>query len=253
MGTVLLVLVVVLVIAGLVYGVVTLLAGEDPGLSPSDPDGRARPLPNNRSLSEYDLKAVRFDVGFRGYRMTQVDRVLRRTAYDIGYKDEMIAVLEAEVIALREGRAEDAELLRKAREQAAAPAPPAPVAGRAPGTHRAGADEADVISNDDEYEDASLSSDGSTSDDSDETGDEPDPDDPTAPGLLNRAALRQVELPDHGSSETSAEASTEPSAEPGPSSDPSEPDASSEPSAAKGDTEASAGDVASGAERRART
>src|SRR4029077_14800695 len=55
MGTVLLVLVVVLVIAGLVYGVVTLLAGEDPGLSPADPDGRARPLPNNRSLSEYDL------------------------------------------------------------------------------------------------------------------------------------------------------------------------------------------------------
>ena len=64
MGTVLLVLVVVLVIAGLVYGVVTLLAGEDPGLSSADPDGRARPLPNNRSLSEYDLKAVRFDVGF---------------------------------------------------------------------------------------------------------------------------------------------------------------------------------------------
>jgi DivIVA domain-containing protein len=121
MGTVLLVLVVVLVIAGLVYGVVTLLAGEDPGLSPADPDGRARPLPNNRSLSEYDLKTVRFDVGFRGYRMTQVDRVLRRTAYDIGYKDEMIAVLEAEVIALREGRAEDAELLRKARESAANP------------------------------------------------------------------------------------------------------------------------------------
>src|SRR6185369_9577255 len=117
----LLVLVVVLVIAGLVYGVVTLLAGEDPGLSSADPDGRARPLPNNRSLSEYDLKAVRFDVGFRGYRMTQVDRVLRRTAYDIGYKDEMIAVLEAEVTALREGRTEDAELMRKAREGAAAP------------------------------------------------------------------------------------------------------------------------------------
>src|SRR6185369_312609 len=119
----LLVLVVVLVIAGLVYGVVTLLAGEDPGLSSADPDGRARPLPNNRSLSEYDLKAVRFDVGFRGYRMTQVDKVLRRTAYDLGYKDEMIAVLEAEVIALRDGRMEDAELLRKARESAANPAP----------------------------------------------------------------------------------------------------------------------------------
>jgi hypothetical protein len=54
-----------------------------------------------------------------------VDRVLRRTAYDLGYKDEMIAVLEAEVAALREGRPEDAELLRKARESAASTLPTA--------------------------------------------------------------------------------------------------------------------------------
>ena len=243
MGTVLLVLVVVLVIAGLVYGVVTLLAGEDPGLSPADPDGRARPLPNNRSLTEYDLKGVRFDVGFRGYRMTQVDRVLRRTAYDIGYKDEMIAVLEAEVIALREGRAEDAELLRKAREAAAAPPPPpAPVAGRAPGVHRAGADEPDVISSDDdEYEDASLEPSAEDASDA-----EPDPDDPTSPGLLNRAALRQVELPDHGSEEPDAAPDTS-----------SGPDASFEPDAraesATEEPEASGGGAASEAERRART
>src|SRR3954451_11821755 len=86
MSTVLLVLVVVLVVAGLVYGGVSLLRGDDPGLgagdvvgglvsgvvsllpadapglAPVDPDGVARPLPNNRSLSESDLKTVRFDV-----------------------------------------------------------------------------------------------------------------------------------------------------------------------------------------------
>ncbi len=39
MATLLLVLVVVLVIAGLVYGVVSLLAGDDPGLVPAEPDG----------------------------------------------------------------------------------------------------------------------------------------------------------------------------------------------------------------------
>jgi DivIVA domain-containing protein len=105
-----------------VFGVISMLSGDDPGLSPVEPDGRSRPLPNNRSLSELDLKEVRFDVGLRGYRMAQVDRVLRRTAYDLGYKDEMIAVLEAEVMALRDGRTEDAELLRKARESAANPA-----------------------------------------------------------------------------------------------------------------------------------
>jgi DivIVA domain-containing protein len=125
MGTVLLVVVVVLVVAALVFGVVSMLTGDDPGLSPVDPDGRAVPLPNTRSLAEADLKSVRFDVTLRGYRMSQVDRALRRTAYDIGYKDEMIAVLEAEVTALRDGRIEDAELLSKAREAAANPAPDA--------------------------------------------------------------------------------------------------------------------------------
>jgi len=131
MGTVLLVLVIVLVVAALVFGVASMLTGDDPGLSPVDPDGRALPLPNNRSLAEHDLKTVRFDVTIRGYRMSQVDRVLRRTAYDVGYKDEMIAVLEAEVAALRDGRAEDADLLRKAREAAANPTP-APVETQPP-------------------------------------------------------------------------------------------------------------------------
>jgi DivIVA domain-containing protein len=120
-ATFLLVLVVVLVVGGLIYGVVSLLSGDDPGLVPAEPDGRARPLPNDRSLREDDLKEIRFDVALRGYRMSQVDRMLRRVAYDLGYKDEMIAVLEAEVAALREGRLEDAELLRKAREAAATP------------------------------------------------------------------------------------------------------------------------------------
>jgi DivIVA domain-containing protein len=128
-ATILLVLVVVLVIAGLVFGVITLLAGDDAGLAPADPDGRARPLPNDRSLHESDLTDVRFDVALRGYRMAQVDRVLRRTAYDLGYKDEMIAVLEAEVIALRDGRLADAEVLRQAREAAAMPDAQAPDAG----------------------------------------------------------------------------------------------------------------------------
>lgn len=254
MGTVLLVLVVVLVIAGLVYGVVTLLAGEDPGLSPVDPDGRARPLPNNRSLTEYDLKAVLFDTGVRGYRMSQVDRVLRRTAYDIGYKDEMIAVLEAEVIALREGRAEDAELLRKAREAAAAPPPPPPpVAGRAPGAHRVDSD-AEVLSNDDDDAEVLPNDDPPEPD--------PDPDDPTAPGLLNRAALRQIDLSTSDSTSTStseAPGAAETGAESGPpggseaggsdASDVSETETETE-AAGTGAREA---DPATEAERRART
>jgi hypothetical protein len=50
--------------------------------------------------------------------MAQVDQALTRAAYDIGYKDELISVLEAEVTALREGRTSDADVLRRAREAA---------------------------------------------------------------------------------------------------------------------------------------
>ncbi len=51
---------------------------------------------------------MRFDTALRGYRMTQVDQAMRRAAYDIGYKAELIGVLEAEVTALRDGRIADA-------------------------------------------------------------------------------------------------------------------------------------------------
>src|SRR5688572_17234858 len=122
MGSLVLVLVIALVVGALIFGVLALLSGDDPGLVPAEPD-HALPLPASRPLTETDLGGLRFDVALRGYRMAQVDRALRRAAYDIGYKDEMIAVLEAEVAALREGRLEDADLLRKAREAAANPEP----------------------------------------------------------------------------------------------------------------------------------
>ncbi|MBQ1072778.1 DivIVA domain-containing protein [Micromonospora sp. C31] len=120
MGQVLLLLVVALTVAAVVFGVTVLVSGRDPGLAPAEPDGRAVPLPAGRPLGESDVGEVRFDTALRGYRMAQVDHAMRRAAYDIGYKSELIGVLEAEVTALREGRTADADALRKAREQAAA-------------------------------------------------------------------------------------------------------------------------------------
>jgi DivIVA domain-containing protein len=129
MGQLLLFIVVALVVATIVFGVTVLLSGSDPGLTPVEPDGRAVPLPGDRPLGEDDISATRFDTVWRGYRMAQVDQALQRAAYDIGYKSELIGVLEAEVTALREGRTEDADALRTAREASLAPAaqvPPAP-------------------------------------------------------------------------------------------------------------------------------
>ncbi|GAB7041879.1 MULTISPECIES: DivIVA domain-containing protein [Catenuloplanes] len=118
-------LVTALVVAAIIFGVTVLVSGSDPALVPAEPDGRAVPLPGSRPLLEADIADVRFDTALRGYRMAQVDQALRRAAYDIGYKEELIGVLEAEVAALRDGRLDDADALRKAREEALAPAAPA--------------------------------------------------------------------------------------------------------------------------------
>ena len=127
MGQLLLFVVVAFVVAAIIFGVTVMLSGSDPGLTPVEPDGRSLPLPSDRPLGEEDVFRTRFDTAFRGYRMAQVDQALQRAAYDIGYKGELIGVLEAEVTALREGRTADADVLRRAREAAVAPPPAEPV------------------------------------------------------------------------------------------------------------------------------
>ncbi len=115
MGQLLLLTVGALVVGAIGFGIAVLVSGSDPGLVPVEPEGGAVPLPASRPLVESDLAAVRFDTVLRGYRMAQVDLALRRAAYDIGYKQELIGVLEAEVEALREGRTDEADKLREAR------------------------------------------------------------------------------------------------------------------------------------------
>jgi DivIVA domain-containing protein len=118
MGELFLLLIAALVVGAVVFGVAILITGDDQGIEGQEPDGRAIPLPTTRPLGETDVTQVRFDTVIRGYRMTQVDTAFRRAAYDIGYKEELIQVLEAEVTALRDGRTEDADTLRQAREAA---------------------------------------------------------------------------------------------------------------------------------------
>jgi DivIVA domain-containing protein len=100
------------------YGVTWIITGRDRGLDPEEPDGRAVPLPTSRPLVERDVQTIRFDTALRGYRMDQVDAATKRAAYDIGYKEELIGVLEAELAALRGGEIEEADALRAARESA---------------------------------------------------------------------------------------------------------------------------------------
>jgi DivIVA domain-containing protein len=119
MAEFLLVLIAAVVVGAIGFGVSLLITGDDPGIEGHEPDGRSVPLPSSRPLVEGDVNQLRFDTVVRGYRMNQVDTALRRAGYDIGYKEELIQVLEAEIKALREGRKEDADALRDARQAAA--------------------------------------------------------------------------------------------------------------------------------------
>ncbi|MFI5906421.1 DivIVA domain-containing protein [Dactylosporangium sp. NPDC051541] len=119
MAEFLLVLIAAVVVGAIGFGVSLLITGDDPGIEGHEPDGRSVPLPSSRPLVEGDVNQIRFDTVVRGYRMAQVDTALRRAGYDIGYKEELIQVLEAEIKALREGRQEDADALRDARLAAA--------------------------------------------------------------------------------------------------------------------------------------
>src|SRR5262245_13304160 len=188
MAQVLLLLVVALTVGAVVFGVMVLVSGGDPGLREVEPDGRGTPLPGSRPLVEQDVTKVTFDLGLRGYRMDQVDRALKRVAYDIGYKDELINVLSAEVEALRDGRFDDAEALRAARLAASGEG----------GVPAAADEEADV----DQAADA-----GSTIDlgqveavrDGAAYADDEEPDGPFAPWPAPKAEAEDAEEPDHPS------------------------------------------------------
>ncbi len=53
------------------------------------------PLPDDE-LHDPDLDELRFDVGLRGYRMSQVDGVVDRLRRELREKDEQIAVLRGD-------------------------------------------------------------------------------------------------------------------------------------------------------------
>lgn len=113
----------VLTAGGLAFAIVALTTGDDPGLTSAAGDDKATQLPADRPLEESDVVDARFDTGLRGYRTTQVDTALARLAYDVGFKDELVRVLAAEVAALRAGREAEADRLAQLRRQALGESP----------------------------------------------------------------------------------------------------------------------------------
>ena len=83
------------VVAAVFGGIAWVAAGRGGGIADAHPDRPEVALPDDRHLARTDIDAARFAVGWRGYRMDQVDHVLDRLAAEIEVRDQLIAELTA--------------------------------------------------------------------------------------------------------------------------------------------------------------
>ena len=97
MGTALVYLIVVSVVAAAFFVVAAVVFGRGEELAPLAPDATPTRLPSQGVRGE-DIRELRFPQAVRGYRMTEVDWVLDRLAEEIdrisGERDELAAELE---------------------------------------------------------------------------------------------------------------------------------------------------------------
>ena len=83
------------IVAAVFGGIAWVAAGRGGGVVDAVPDRPDVALPDDRQLAKADIDAARFTVGWRGYRMDEVDQVLDRLAAEIDYRDRLIAELTA--------------------------------------------------------------------------------------------------------------------------------------------------------------
>ena len=97
MGTALLYLLVVAIVAAAFFGVAALVFGRGEELAPLAPDATPTRLPSH-DIRGADIRELRFPQVVRGYRMTEVDWVLDRLAEEIERlvreRDELAARVE---------------------------------------------------------------------------------------------------------------------------------------------------------------
>lgn len=75
------------------FAVVAVITGRTDPMAPMPPDATPLDLPPDRPVSPGDLEALRFDLAFRGYRMSQVDAALQRLSTELAERDARIAEL----------------------------------------------------------------------------------------------------------------------------------------------------------------
>jgi DivIVA domain-containing protein len=88
----------VAVVAVVLFAVAAVALGRGDAMVPARPDRRPLRLPE-QDLVPADLQALRLGVGFRGYRMDEVDLVLDRVERELACRDARLAELEARLAA----------------------------------------------------------------------------------------------------------------------------------------------------------
>ncbi|HEY2221394.1 DivIVA domain-containing protein [Actinomycetospora sp.] len=94
MGSALVYVLVVGVVAGVIYVATAMLAGRGEDLEPMPPGATPTRLPA-RDLTGGDLRELRFQQSFRGYRMSEVDWALDRLAAEVDTLRARLAVHES--------------------------------------------------------------------------------------------------------------------------------------------------------------
>jgi DivIVA domain-containing protein len=96
-GTALVYLIVVTVVAAVFFGVAAVVFGRGEELAPLAPDATPTRLPSHGIRGE-DIRDLRFPQAVRGYRMTEVDWVLDRLAEELdrvtAERDELAAGID---------------------------------------------------------------------------------------------------------------------------------------------------------------
>lgn len=86
-----------LVAVVVVFAIAAVAAGRGDAMADAVPDRPELVLPEGRLLTRGDLDTLRFSVGFRGYRMDEVDEVLDRVAAELEERDRLLEESAARV------------------------------------------------------------------------------------------------------------------------------------------------------------
>lgn len=98
MGTFLIFFLGLIVVSGLMFLLASFVFGRGEELAAMPADATPTELPDDRPTVGNDLRALRFVVSFRGYRMSDVDWVLENAAHALDTRDAEIALLRHRLV-----------------------------------------------------------------------------------------------------------------------------------------------------------